>query len=95
MELIEGYSQEVAGEWTRPIDFLWIDGNHEQAWRDFADFKPFLTRNARVAVHDAHPRYGYAQVARDARRIFAVDAEWRDLEHVKSIISGVFVGSGS
>jgi predicted O-methyltransferase YrrM len=87
--LIEGYSQNIAREWERPIDFLWIDGNHEQALQDYLDFKPFLSVGARVAVHDAHPRYGYDSVVRDVRKIFADDSEWRDLEHVKSIITGV------
>ena len=90
--LIEGYSQNVAKEWEHPIDFLWIDGNHEQAFQDYLDFKPFLVAGARVAVHDAHPRYGYDSVVRDVRKIFAEDHEWRDLEHVKSIISGVRCG---
>jgi len=89
VELIEGYSQEVAKTWNRPIDFLWIDGNHEQAYQDYVDFKPFLKKGSRVAVHDAHPRYGYEAVVRDVRKIFANDNEWRDLEQVKSIISGV------
>ncbi len=89
VELIEGYSQQVAAAWQRPIDFLWIDGNHEQAYQDYLDFKPFLSAGSRVGVHDAHPRYGYESVVRDVRRIFADDTEWRDLEHVKSIICGV------
>ena len=88
--LLEGYSQEVAAEWDgTKIDFLWIDGNHEQALKDYLDFKPFLNPGARVAVHDAHPRYGYADVVRDVKEIFKNDAEWRDMEHVKSIISGL------
>ncbi|MFP1682248.1 class I SAM-dependent methyltransferase [Alloalcanivorax sp. C16-1] len=92
-ELIEGYSQDAAANWdpSVKIDFLWIDGNHEQAWRDFKDFQPHLNPGARVAVHDAHPRYGYASVVEDVKRIFAEGA-WADLEHVKSIISGRKVG---
>jgi predicted O-methyltransferase YrrM len=89
--LIEGYSQEVASDWNKEIDFLWIDGNHEQAFQDFVDFRPWLKNGARVAVHDAHPRYGYKAVVRDVRRIFANDNEWRDMEHVKSIISGIYI----
>ena len=92
VELIEGYSQEIAKTWDKTIDFLWIDGNHEQAYQDYMDFKPFLGKNARVAVHDAHPRYGYEAVVRDVRKIFANDAEWTNMEHVKSIISGVRKG---
>ncbi len=89
-ELIEGFSQEAARQWDPEvkIDFLWIDGNHEQAYQDFKDFEPYLNSNARVAVHDAHPRYGYEAVVRDTRKIFG-DGKWRDMEHVKSIISGI------
>lgn len=92
-ELIEGYSQEAAAQWDPAvkIDFLWIDGNHEQAWRDFKDFQPHLNPGARVAVHDAHPRYGYQAVVQDVKRIFSEGA-WADLEHVKSIITGRKVG---
>lgn len=88
-ELIEGYSQDVAKQWdpSVKIDFLWIDGNHEQAWQDFKDFEPYLKPGARVAVHDAHPRYGYEAVVRDVKKIFA-DGAWTDMEHVKSIITG-------
>ncbi len=88
-DLIEGYSQDVASSWSRPIDFLWIDGNHEQAYQDFLDFKAHLKPESRVAVHDAHPRYGYQLVVDDVWKIFANDDEWQSLEHVKSIISGI------
>lgn len=90
VELIEGYSQDIAKTWDKPIDFLWIDGNHEQAWQDYLDFRSFLKPGARVAVHDAHPRYGYDEVVRDVRKIFA-DGEWTQFEHVKSIITAVKV----
>lgn len=92
-ELIEGYSQEAARDWdpSVKIDFLWIDGNHEQAYRDFKDFQPHLKPGARVAVHDAHPHYGYEAVVEDVKKIFAEGA-WADLEHVKSIITGRKVG---
>ena len=92
-ELIEGFSQEAARDWDPAvkIDFLWIDGNHEQAYQDFKDFEPHLNPGARVAVHDAHPRYGYQAVVDDVKRIFSEGA-WADMEHVKSIISGRKVG---
>jgi hypothetical protein len=41
-----------------------------------------------VAVHDAHPRYGYMTVVNDVRRIFS-EGKWTDMEMVKSIISGI------
>lgn len=88
VELIEGFSQEVVKGWNRKIDFLWIDGNHDQAWQDYQDWSPFLNPAARVGLHDAHPRYGIAKVAEDARRIFSND-DWTRLEHVKSIVTAV------
>ena len=87
--LIEGYSQEVVQGWDRPIDFLWIDGNHDQAYRDFTDWSPFLKPGGRVGFHDAHPRYGYPQVAEDVKKALADGSVWTNLEHVKSIIAGV------
>lgn len=86
--LIEGYSQEVVQDWSEEIDFLWIDGNHDQAYRDFADWSPFVKPGGRVGFHDAHPRYGYPQVAEDVKKAFA-DDRWRRLEHVKSIICAI------
>jgi predicted O-methyltransferase YrrM len=88
VDLIEGFSQEVVKSWTRPIHFLWIDGNHDQALEDYQDWSPFLAPRARVGIHDAHPRYGIPKVAEAARKIFSTD-EWEQLEHVKGIISGV------
>ncbi len=89
VELIEGYSQEVVKDWDRPIDFLWIDGNHDQAYQDFMEWTPFLNPGGRVGIHDAHPRYGYPQVADDVQKALDDDAQWTDLEHVKSIICAI------
>jgi len=44
-----------------------------------------------VAVHDAHPRYGYMAVVNDVRKIFA-EGTWSDMEMVKSIITGLRTG---
>jgi predicted O-methyltransferase YrrM len=88
VELIEGYAQEVARDWSRPVNFLWIDGNHDRALQDYRDWSPFLAPGARLAIHDAHPRYGLPNVAEAAREIFSGE-EWQQLEHVKSIISGI------
>ena len=89
VQLIEGYSQEAVKDWDRPIDFLWIDGNHDQAYQDFIDWTPYLNKGGRVGIHDSHPRFGYPKVAEDAKRALIDDARWTDLEHVKSIICAV------
>jgi predicted O-methyltransferase YrrM len=48
-------SADVAPGWTRPIRFLWIDGNHTYAGAkaDFDGFLPHLIPGAVVAFHDA------------------------------------------
>ncbi len=86
--LIEGFSEDVVAKWSRPVDFLWIDGNHDQTYRDYSDWAGVLKATARLAIHDAHPRYGLPGVAEAAQRIFSAP-QWHRLEHVKSIISGV------
>jgi hypothetical protein len=52
---IESFSQDAVREWTLPIDFLLIDGDHgeeavEQHWNDWS---PFVVENGIVAFHDA------------------------------------------
>ncbi len=48
-------SIDVAPVWTRPIRFLWIDGNHTWAGAkaDFDGFMPHLVPGGVVAFHDA------------------------------------------
>ncbi len=48
------YSGDVAREWTGPIRFLWIDGDHsyEAAQADLRLFRPFLADGALVVMHD-------------------------------------------
>lgn len=88
VQLIEGFAEELVKTWSGPIHFLWIDGNHDRAYQDYVDWSPFLAPRARVAIHDAHPRYGLPKVAEDARKILSTE-EWGDLEHVKGIMTGV------
>ncbi|MGY8686204.1 MAG: class I SAM-dependent methyltransferase [Verrucomicrobiales bacterium] len=88
IHLIEGYSQEAVKDWDREIDFLWIDGNHDQAYLDFTDWSPYLKVGGRIGFHDAHPRYGHPLVAEDAQKALESEA-WSDLEHVKSIICAI------
>jgi len=90
--LIEGFSQEAVKDWKGEIDFLWIDGNHDQAYLDFTDWSPFLKVGGRIGFHDSHPRYGYPQVAKDVEKALESPAHWGQLEHVKSIISAIKLG---
>jgi predicted O-methyltransferase YrrM len=48
-------SQDAAKDWVRPIDLLFIDGDHSYAAvsHDFHAFHPFLTPDALVLFHDS------------------------------------------
>jgi predicted O-methyltransferase YrrM len=55
VEAHRAYSTEIAPRWTRPISFLWIDGDHSYsgAKSDFDGFARHLLPGGVVAFHDA------------------------------------------
>ena len=54
IEAHRAYSRDVAPGWTRPIRFLWIDGDHTYrgAKEDIDLFRSHLVPGAIVALHD-------------------------------------------
>lgn len=54
-EILRDYSHNVANRWSRPIDFLFIDGDHsyQGVKADFEAFSRWLTPHALVAFHDS------------------------------------------
>jgi len=54
VEIIRGYSHEVSGSWSRPIDLLFIDGDHsyEGVKRDWDLFVPHVQPFGVVIFHD-------------------------------------------
>lgn len=60
IKLQKGYSSEIAKNWNKPIDFLFIDGSHlyEDVKNDFEMFYPWVKEGGVVAIHDVssgHP----------------------------------------
>jgi predicted O-methyltransferase YrrM len=57
LEWIRARSDEAAVGWTRPIDFLLIDGDHDYGpvRRDWEDWSPHVVPGGKVAFHDALP----------------------------------------
>jgi predicted O-methyltransferase YrrM len=55
VEWLRTRSDEAARGWTRPIDFLFIDGDHAYSAvrRDFEDWSPHLVPDGTLAFHDA------------------------------------------
>jgi hypothetical protein len=54
VEVHRATSRDVSSDWTRPIRFLWIDGDHtyDGAKSDFEMFLPHVVDRAIVALHD-------------------------------------------
>jgi len=54
IEFHQTFSYKLSETWTRPLRFLWIDGDHtyEGTKLDFDGFAPHLTDGAIVAIHD-------------------------------------------
>ena len=52
---IKGYSYDVANDWEKPLDFLFIDGSHHylDVRRDYFDWTPFLKPQGILAIHDS------------------------------------------
>ncbi|MFZ0747124.1 MAG: class I SAM-dependent methyltransferase, partial [Terracidiphilus sp.] len=55
VEVHRAYSNDVAETWSRPIRFLWIDGDHsyQGAKADFDGFFHGMVSEGIVAFHDA------------------------------------------
>lgn len=53
--LIEDYSWNARLHWTKPINLLFIDGDHkyENVLRDFLDWTPLLKQGGILAMHDS------------------------------------------
>jgi predicted O-methyltransferase YrrM len=54
VEVHRALSSQISLTWSRPIRFLWIDGDHTYAGAklDFELFSPYLADGAIVAIHD-------------------------------------------
>jgi len=55
VQVINLKSEEVARNWAKPVELLWIDGDHtyEGVTKDWKSWNPYLTQNAKIAFHDS------------------------------------------
>lgn len=67
---VKGYSHDIVRTWKRPIDFLFIDGDHqyEQVIRDFEDWSPHVKKGGFIAFHDTYTWPGPTRVVQDSLR---------------------------
>jgi predicted O-methyltransferase YrrM len=92
---IEKFSHDAAKDWTTPLDFLLIDGDHsdkavEQDWNDWS---PFVQPGGIVIFHDAvifeggWPSSDYGPV-KFVNRLFRENRspEWTIVEEIHSLL---------
>jgi predicted O-methyltransferase YrrM len=91
VEWLRGRSDELAKTWSRPIDFLFIDGDHayDAVRRDWEDWSRHVTPTGHVAFHDAmtdaawmDDSYGSAQFVAE---LLESPGPWRLVDHVDSL----------
>lgn len=56
INLIKKSSIEAAKEWDKPIDILFIDGDHSKAKEDFEAWQGFVKKDGYIIFHDYHPQ---------------------------------------
>ena len=49
---IEGKSLDIAKDWDKPINVLFIDGNHHDAYKDFLAWEKFVVKGGYILFHD-------------------------------------------
>ena len=92
---LEKFSQDVAKDWSAPIDLLVIDGDHSEGGvqRDWNDWCPFVKPGGIVIFHDArlfdggwtNPNYGPVKLV---DRLFraAKQPGWQIVEEIHSLL---------
>jgi predicted O-methyltransferase YrrM len=87
--LLRQWSHEAARDWTAPIDFLFIDGDH--SWngleRDWRDWTGHLVAGGLVALHDSRsvPEREDLDSVRFTQDVVLRDARFRVVDTVDSL----------
>ena len=92
---IESFSFDAVQKWSRPIDLLFIDGDHteEGVRRDWNEWNKFLAPGGIVLFHDARifdggwtsPEYGPVKLVDDLFRRQSIPG-WKIAEEMHSLV---------
>ncbi len=87
--LLRQWSHEAARDWTTPIDFLFIDGDHSWSGleRDWHDWTKHLVAGGIVALHDSRSMPGRAEydTVRFTREVVLRDSRFAVVDTVDSL----------
>lgn len=90
VEVLRGYSQDFSKDWNRPIDLLYIDGDHsyEAVRRDFLEWTPFIKPGGFLAMHDVSfdPNYGHPDPIKVAQEFVLGKSGWTDLKMIRHLL---------
>lgn len=88
-ELLRTWSHEAAPSWTRPLDFLFIDGDH--SWqgidRDWRGYSKHVVYGGAVALHDSRsvPERPDLDSVRYTQTVIRLDPRFEVVEEVDSM----------
>lgn len=92
---IKKFSHDAVRSWNKPIDFLFIDGDHsyEGCLKDWQDWSPFVVENGIVVFHDARtfengwtkPEWGSVRVVDELFRNNK-SSDWEIVDEVDSLV---------
>lgn len=90
---VQGYSHEVARDWSRQLDLLFIDADHsyESVRRDLDDWTPFVKPGGWLVMHDVwfeqldDPDLFYEGPARAVRESILNHPEWGSFHSTRSL----------
>lgn len=87
--LLRAFSRDAAADWTTPIDFLFIDGDHSWAGidRDWRDWSRHLVLGGIVALHDSRALPGRPDLdsVRYTQDVILADPRFRQVDAVDSL----------
>ena len=91
VHLLRCLSYEAVRDWKKPIDLLYMDGDHsfDGVTRDFRDWSPFVASGGLILIHTSHssPNKLVPESCgplRLVKEIVACDAGFKIKEHVDS-----------
>jgi hypothetical protein len=92
---IESFSFDAVQQWSRPIDLLFVDGDHSEqgVLRDWNEWNRFLVPGGVVIFHDARifdggwtsPEYGPVKLVDDLFRVQKI-LGWKIVEEIHSLV---------
>jgi len=80
IEILQGYSYEFAESFSRKIDLLFIDGNHDYdaVLKDFNDWSSLVKHGGFIVFHDVVDREGVDGPWRAVQEKIVDNPEWKD-----------------